>query len=80
MTTTYVWNVHEHRKHEIEICPWIKKRLSYLVPLPRVVSDTLGVSADSIDSDSLLSIIEPSYFQLRVRKGVGIEESGKKGK
>jgi hypothetical protein len=70
---TYVGNVHEHRKHEIEICSGVPERFSHLVPLPRIVSDPLSVTSDSIDSDGFLPIIEPSDLQLRIGKSVSVK-------
>jgi hypothetical protein len=60
-TNTTVGDVHEHGEEEVAVCPWVDEGLSDLIPLPLVVSDTLGVGLDSVDGDGLLSITQPAH-------------------
>jgi len=77
---THIRDVHEHGEHKVQVGSRVQEGLSYLIPLPRVVSDTLGIAADTVDCDRLLSIIEPSDLQLRVGKGISVKDTGDKGK
>lgn len=60
-TNTTVGDVHEHGEEEVAVCPWVDEGLSDLIPLPLVVSDSLGVGLDSVDGDGLLSITQPAH-------------------
>lgn len=57
---TYVGNVLEHREQEVEVRSWIEEGLTDLVPLPRIISDALSITANSIDCYRFLSLVEPS--------------------
>jgi hypothetical protein len=57
---TYVGNVLEHREQEVEIRPWIEEGLTDLVPLPRIISDALSITANSINCYRFLPLVEPS--------------------
>jgi hypothetical protein len=48
---THIRYIHKHGEHEIQVGSRIKEGLPDLIPLPRVISDTLGVTADTVDCD-----------------------------
>lgn len=77
---THIRYVHEHGEHKVQVGSRVEESLSYLVPLPRVISDTLGIAADTVDCDRLLSIVKPSDLQLGVGKGISVKDTGEKGK
>lgn len=77
---THIRDIHEHGEHKVQVGSRVQEGLSYLIPLPRVISDTLGIAADTVDCDRLLSIVKPSDLQLGVGKGISVKDTGDKGK